>query len=94
MGNEHTGRKTAYMDHPEHDQRQIDLAPLAVSIFAAAIIVSLGQWGVGSPRYQITATQGGVVRVDTINGSLLACDLNRCKQINAGPVETGHRHAH
>ena len=80
------------MDDPEHDRPQINLVPLAVSIFAAAIIVSLGQWGVGSPRYQITATQGGFARLDMINGSLLACDLNRCKQINAGPVETGHRH--
>ena len=82
------------MDDPEHDRQQINLVPLAVSIFAAAIIVSLGQWGVGSPRYQITATQGGLVRVDMINGSLLACDLNRCKQIDAGPVETGQGHAH
>ncbi|HJU77191.1 MAG TPA: hypothetical protein VJ597_04600 [Sphingomicrobium sp.] len=55
---------------------------LAAAIVAAALIIS---WSSGSsePRYQLAATDNGVVRMDTDSGALLACDLQRCRPIES-----------
>ena len=55
---------------------------LAAAIVAAALILSWSSSG-SEPRYQLAATDNGVVRMDTDSGALIACDLQRCRPIEA-----------
>jgi hypothetical protein len=55
---------------------------LAAAIVAAALIISWSSGG-SEPRYQLAATDNGVVRMDTDSGALIACDLQRCRPIES-----------
>jgi hypothetical protein len=55
---------------------------LAAAIVAAALIISWSSSG-SEPRYQLAATDNGVVRMDTDSGAMIACDLLRCRPIEA-----------
>jgi hypothetical protein len=55
---------------------------LAAAIVAAALIISWSSSG-SEPRYQLAATDNGVVRMDTDSGAMIACDLQRCRPIEA-----------
>ena len=55
---------------------------LAAAIVAAALIISWNSSG-SEPRYQLAATDNGVVRMDTDSGAMIACDLQRCRPIEA-----------
>jgi len=63
-------------------------ALLAAAIICSALILS---WGSPSsaPRYQVAASGNEIVRLDTDSGSLIACDLQKCHQIQAAaPKQT------
>jgi len=53
---------------------------IAGAIVVAALILS---WGSPSstPRFQLAGSAGGVVRLDTDSGAMLACDMQQCRQI-------------
>lgn len=54
---------------------------IALAIVAASIILSFSSWTAAPPRYQIAAANGVIVRLDTDSGALLACELERCRQV-------------
>ena len=55
---------------------------IAAAIVIAALILSWGSSG-SQPRYQLAASNGAIVRLDTDSGALLACDLRQCRQVEA-----------
>jgi hypothetical protein len=61
-----------------------DMVDLATRRIMMAIIVAGAAIGLalysrpGPPRYQIVATGNGIVRIDTRNGTVIACEAGRC----------------
>jgi hypothetical protein len=53
---------------------------IAVAIVVAALILSWGSSN-STPHYQLAGSAGGVVRLDTDSGAMLACDMQQCRQI-------------
>ncbi len=68
------------MSTPEDDRRDRGSAIIAAAIVGAAFILS---WGMGrsEPRYQLAASEGAVVRMDTDSGELIACNAQRCSRV-------------
>lgn len=63
-------------------------ALLAAAIVCGALILS---WGSSSPppHYQLAASGNEIIRLDTNNGAMIACDLQACHQIEAAaPKQT------
>ena len=63
---------------PDRSDRGSSL--IAAAIVAAALILS---WGMSNsqPRYELTASGAAVVRMDTDSGALIACNAQRCTQV-------------
>ena len=70
------------MAQPDDRRPQQGPALIAAAIVLAAFIIS---WGTSrsEPRFQIAGSGTGFVRLDTDSGSMLACDMQRCRQIEA-----------
>ncbi|MFL6763941.1 MAG: hypothetical protein ACJ8FO_01955 [Sphingomicrobium sp.] len=66
--------------NPRHGRTDRGSAIIAAAIIGAALILS---WSNSSsaPRYQLAATAGAAIRMDTDSGALIACDVQRCVQI-------------
>jgi hypothetical protein len=53
---------------------------IAAGMIGAALILSWG-WSGSEPRYELASFGSGVVRMDTDSGELIACDTQRCVQV-------------
>ncbi|HMG46439.1 MAG TPA: hypothetical protein VK614_03155 [Allosphingosinicella sp.] len=76
-----------YRSAPEPERRDaeaelIDAALrkiITAMVIAAALIALAIYWRPGPPRYQaVAAPDGRILRVDTRNGTILACDGDQC----------------
>ena len=70
------------MADPDGRRTQQGPALIAAAIVLAAFIVG---WGTSrsEPRFQIAGSGAGFVRLDTDSGAMMACDMQRCRQIEA-----------
>lgn len=70
------------MATPEEDRKARGPAIIAAAIVGAALILS---WGISKdePRYQITSSGDGVVRMDSDSGEMIACNAQACRRIEA-----------
>lgn len=68
------------MSSPNDERRDRGPGIIAVAIVGAALILS---WGLSSdgPRYQLASSGDGVVRMDTDSGEMIACNAQRCTNI-------------
>src|SRR5262249_53585806 len=69
-------------ERPDQEQRRrvSGSALIAGAIVAAALILSWGMSG-SKPKYELAASGSSVVRIDTDNGELIACDKQGCMEI-------------
>ena len=71
----------------EHEQSlaatlEIGIRRLVTSVFVAGGLIALAVYassgGGEAPRYQVTAADGRIVRVNTESGTVIACQERRC----------------
>ena len=65
---------------PQPPPRLSGSALIAGAIVAAALILTWGMSG-SAPKYQLAGSAGGVVRMDTDSGELIACDKQGCVEV-------------
>lgn len=70
------------MTEPDHESRRSDRgsAMIAGAIVLSALILNFG-FSSATPRYQLVASSGSVVRMDNDSGEMLACNLQGCRQV-------------
>ena len=69
------------MNEPERQPRSDrGNAMIAAAIVAGALILSFGLSS-ATPRYQLVASSGAVVRMDNDSGAMIACDLQQCRPV-------------
>jgi hypothetical protein len=68
------------MSTPTDDRRDRGSGIIAAAIVGAALILS---WGMSrsEPRYQLASSGEAVIRMDTDSGELIACNTQRCSQV-------------
>ena len=64
------------------DSRLGGSGPIALAIVAAAFILTFAN-GKQEPRYQLAASAGGVYRMDTDSGEIIACTNRGCARVEA-----------
>jgi len=68
------------MSSPNDERRDRGPGIIAAAIVGAALILSWGN-SRSEPRYQISSSGDGVVRMDTDSGEMIACNAQRCSRI-------------
>jgi hypothetical protein len=70
------------METPSAETLRQGISTMALAIVAAAAIIgfSLPDAPRG-PRYQAMIVDGKIVRLDTRNGNIVACDFRRCVRV-------------
>jgi hypothetical protein len=70
---------------PEHEPTLTELVEVSVRRIVTSIVLAGGLIALGlymqdheAPRYQVTAADGRIVRVDTESGSVIACEGEHC----------------
>ena len=70
------------MDAPQAPRERSDRGStlIAAAILGAAFVLS---WGMSSaaPRYELAGSGDSIVRMDTDSGELIACNQQRCTQV-------------
>jgi hypothetical protein len=58
---------------------EVAVRRIATSIFVSGALIALAiYWQADPPRYQVTAADGRIFRVNTESGTVIACENQRC----------------
>ena len=72
---------------PESRSSAAEIAEAAVRRIVTAIVIGAGVIALaiyarpGPPRFQVQATPGGIVRIDTRSGTVIGCEGGRCTHL-------------